>query len=369
MFILTMWILLGTRRRRKPNVVMVASSCTVMLLSTAEMALNMARIYEGFVTLGPSLPGGPEQYFDNVSIPTFVIKSGLFNAQSLILDAVVIYRAYIVWQSFLVIIFPILLWGGLFAASIGTNLVLTGTRPPEVFTIGTNPWMTAIYALDLATNLSATALLAFKLWTVIRSTSSYRSSDGLAPVLRVAIESGIIYTMTMSAGLILFLLRSRSVYIIMDIASPIISIVMNMIVVRVGLAKERKKRCGSGHSRSRSRPLADIETMGFVAVTVPISMPRPSYIRERPESETALRYSGRVERDEVEMGSVAFKLARLALQDDDPPTPDDLDTARDEGLGFGLGGDEEEDEVKSAHLSLNSARTSTFHIITERDLT
>ena len=60
-------------------------------------------------------------------------------------------------------------------------------------------------------------ILALKLWSVIRSTSSYRSSDGLAPVLRVAIESGIIYTMTMSAGLILFLLRSRLVYMIMDI--------------------------------------------------------------------------------------------------------------------------------------------------------
>ena len=50
----------------------------------------MARIYEGFVTIGPFLPGGPEQYFDDVSIPTFVIKSCLFNAQSLILDAIVV---------------------------------------------------------------------------------------------------------------------------------------------------------------------------------------------------------------------------------------------------------------------------------------
>lgn len=50
----------------------------------------MARIYEGFVSRGPLLPGGPEQYFDNVSIPTFVIKSCLFNAQSLILDAIVV---------------------------------------------------------------------------------------------------------------------------------------------------------------------------------------------------------------------------------------------------------------------------------------
>ena len=150
---------------------------------------------------------------------------------------------------------------------------------------------------------------------------------------------------------------------------------MNMIVVRVGLAKERKKRCGSGHSRSISRPIADIETMGFVAVSRPISIPRPSYIRdrERPESETALRYSLRAERDEAEVGSVAFKLARLALHDDDPPTPDDYDrySARDSGVGFALVlAREEDEEVKSASdLALDSARESVFHIISERDLT
>lgn len=152
---------------------------------------------------------------------------------------------------------------------------------------------------------------------------------------------------------------------------------MNMIVVRVGLAKERKKRCGSGHSRSISRPIADIETMGFVAVPRPISIPRPSYIRdrERPESETALRYSLRAERDEAEVGSVAFKLARLALQDDDPPTPDEYDrytcSARDSGVGFALAlAREEDEEVKSASdLALDSARESVFHIISERDLT
>ena len=244
---------------------------------------------------------------------------------------------------------------------------------------------------------------------MIRSTSSYRSSDGLAPVLRVAIESGIIYTMTMSAGLVFFLLRSRLVYVVMDIvcivapafprpplidpclrfsspfpafqSSPTISIVMNMIVVRVGLAIERKKRCGSGHSRSISRPLGaggDIETMGFVAITVPVPIPRPSPSYMRPESETALRYSVnlfRADRDEGEVGSVAFKLARLALQGDDPLTPDDhehrRESARDSGYGeagFGLG-EEDEEEVKSvSDLALDSARGSSFHIVTSASL-
>ncbi len=156
---------------------------------------------------------------------------------------------------------------------------------------------------------------------------------------------------------------------------------MNMIVVRVGLAKERKKLCGSGHSRTLSRPLPDVETMGFVTVAVPrpVSFPLPSYIRERPESETALHYSLRAGRDdsesEVGAGSVAFKLARLALQVDDPPTPDeyyrDGDTAslRDSGIMFGLRGDGEDDDEHDDEEDVKSAREGAFHVIVERDLT
>ena len=70
-------------------------------------------------------------------------------------------------------------------------------------------------------------LLAYKVWNVTRRTFQYRSSDGLAPVLRVAIESGAIYTVTMSAGLALFLLKSEGMLIIIDVvrisASPFFS--------------------------------------------------------------------------------------------------------------------------------------------------
>ena len=34
--------------------------------------------------------------------------------------------------------------------------MLTGKKPPELFGVGTNPWITAVYTLDVATNLSAT---------------------------------------------------------------------------------------------------------------------------------------------------------------------------------------------------------------------
>lgn len=54
------------------------------------MAVNIARVYQGFLSKGLSIEGGPEAYFADVSQPTFVIKSCLYNAQTLVLDAVVV---------------------------------------------------------------------------------------------------------------------------------------------------------------------------------------------------------------------------------------------------------------------------------------
>ena len=59
-------------------------------LQLQEMAVNISRVYQGFISKGPFVDGGPEAYFADVSEPTFVIKSCLYNVQTLILDAVVV---------------------------------------------------------------------------------------------------------------------------------------------------------------------------------------------------------------------------------------------------------------------------------------
>lgn len=55
-----------------------------------EMTVNIMRLYEGFISKGPKQPGGPEAYFGNVSEVSFVLKNALYNAQTLILDGVVV---------------------------------------------------------------------------------------------------------------------------------------------------------------------------------------------------------------------------------------------------------------------------------------
>ncbi|EKM53110.1 uncharacterized protein PHACADRAFT_259285 [Phanerochaete carnosa HHB-10118-sp] len=218
------------------------------------MAVNIERLQQGFLTIGPNLPGGPEQYFANFAQRTFLIKSVLFNCQTLILDFAVIYRAYTVWQNVYIIILPALGWCGLFAASFGTNFVLgTASANGAIFNQEVGVWITANYSMTLATNVIATSLLAYRIWMVKRETSRFLVSHALSPLLRVVIESGAIYSLTVTAALITFVTKSNGVYVMLDMISPIISIVFNMIIVRVGLAREQGLSAQSGEQSGSHR--------------------------------------------------------------------------------------------------------------------
>ncbi|KAG1770311.1 hypothetical protein EV702DRAFT_673135 [Suillus placidus] len=79
-------------------------------LSTAHMVVNITRAKDGLVKYRDTLHGGPASFFEDVSRPTYLIKNALYIMQTLLADAVVIYRCYVVWQSVLVIVLPSMLW-------------------------------------------------------------------------------------------------------------------------------------------------------------------------------------------------------------------------------------------------------------------
>ncbi|KAI0702359.1 hypothetical protein C8T65DRAFT_741524 [Cerioporus squamosus] len=281
MLILTMWILLGHRHRRRPNYVFS------FLTWFQEMTINIIRIYQAFVTVGPHVYGGPEACFEELSHATFLVKSCLCCTQTLIIDGVVIYRAYVVWKNIHVVVLPALAWCGLLALEPTSRSYSKQACPsnPQVV-----PWITAIYAHDLSTNFLSTGQPAARCLSLVALLTSPQHSSrtasgassarppgigesetGLAPILCVVMESGAIYSATIGAGMLLFLVHSNAVFILMDRTSPIISIVFNMIVVRVGLAQERRanrsstraQQTGSGlefrRGRNRSaRPITQL---------------------------------------------------------------------------------------------------------------
>lgn len=127
--------------------------------------------------------------------------------------------------------------------SIANNIAL-GTLPQDTDNIfanakATGRWITAVYAMTLATNLTATStyssspphpfpqpkyltgLLAFRIWRINRSVSQYRTTDRLSPILRVVIESGAIYSVTITAALVAFVVHTPGVYVLLDLAGSL----------------------------------------------------------------------------------------------------------------------------------------------------
>jgi hypothetical protein len=64
----------------------------LMLVRCQTIIVDIVRNCQGFLNVGPALPGGPEQYFSDASQPTFVIKTCIYSVQTVILDAVVVRR-------------------------------------------------------------------------------------------------------------------------------------------------------------------------------------------------------------------------------------------------------------------------------------
>ncbi|KAH8078714.1 hypothetical protein BXZ70DRAFT_1068585 [Cristinia sonorae] len=114
MFGLTMYMMLfRNRMRRCLNYTMITASAVLMLLATLEVSVNAIRVRSGLLARGLSHEGGREGYFADVSERSYIIRGALYNAQTLILDAVVIYRAYVVWRKWKVVLLPAICWVGL----------------------------------------------------------------------------------------------------------------------------------------------------------------------------------------------------------------------------------------------------------------
>lgn len=124
------------------------------------------------------------------------------------------------------------------ATGIGTIYVIgqPETNAVNVFQT-TVRWTTAYYGLAIGTNLLSTGkacirhrarghhepsvgLLAFRIWSVIRKTSQYRTSTSYASrMLATIVECGAVYSATLAAMLVAFSVGSNSAYFIIDIVS------------------------------------------------------------------------------------------------------------------------------------------------------
>lgn len=238
--------------------------------------MDIYRIEQGLVAQRNTFPGGPPAFFADVTQPTFVMKNAVYTLQTLLGDGVVvspritpnkryniliehqIFRCYVVWQNIWIVLLPILGWvavGGQYNKSpsylsdfgliINLYHIATGVgcvyslahaqaTSGNIFASVTGKWITSFYATTLATNLFATILLAYRIWSIDQRVAHVRSrTSQLRPLLEVVVDSGLLYSVTLITALSCFVAQSTGQYVVLDMVSPECSLKFGIFLLRV----------------------------------------------------------------------------------------------------------------------------------------
>ncbi|KZV76687.1 hypothetical protein PENSPDRAFT_622643 [Peniophora sp. CONT] len=230
MFGVTLWVLIYRRTSQKVHGVIFAVACLLWILSTIRVIVDSIHVYNGFLR-SPD----PELYFSDTTKETF--KNAIYELQTLLGDGILIYRCFVVWGDWRVIIFPCILWCAV--AATGTHTVwsisLPLTTSANIFVENAH-WILSFYILTLCCNAFSTGLLAYKLWQINSVVAQYRTSS-LIPVIKLLVECGLLYTICLIVMIITYTRGSNSLFFIINITGQIIPITFYMIIIRAGLSR------------------------------------------------------------------------------------------------------------------------------------
>ncbi|KAJ8589772.1 hypothetical protein M405DRAFT_791234 [Rhizopogon salebrosus TDB-379] len=257
MFFGTIWALTYKQRLRNINRPIAFVAILLLVLSTAHMVVDMVRIENGFVKYRDTFPGGPAAYFANINEPLFVAKNFIVVFQTLVGDAVLIYRCYVVWQSIWIIIVPSLLWcSSAVTGILAPYCALQATsNTTNIFAKATSQWVTAYFASTLATNLLGSGLLAYRIWMIERSVSGGRvTKSPTMHILRVLMDAAILYSVAFFIALVCFVIPNNGEVVMLYMVPPIVSIAFYMVLIRIAIRKQNLS-----HSSARGGSTGETE--------------------------------------------------------------------------------------------------------------
>ncbi|KAM5545668.1 hypothetical protein V8D89_000706 [Ganoderma adspersum] len=248
---IAIWILLYKERKRvssTPNKRLFATSTVMWLLAIAHLAIDVQRADQGLVVHG-NAPNGSTDFFNTLSNPTLVAKDVIYITQTLLGDAFVTYRLFMVWgRSWPVIVIPLLLLIGAAISGYGACVEIGLVEGLGViFASSIAPWGKAFFIISLTTNVFATTLIAARLVWLSRRTKTYRTASALShwDVVEMLVQSAAVYSATLASLMGTYLAGSNAQYICLDLLTPIIGVVFTLIIIRVGLGDTMSELSGA----------------------------------------------------------------------------------------------------------------------------
>ncbi|KAJ6529314.1 hypothetical protein B0H19DRAFT_1006695 [Mycena capillaripes] len=175
-------------------------------------------------------------------------KASCVAFQSLLGDAVLIYRCWFLWSnSWAIIALSLLIWFANIACAIRFLYLKSQMAEGLVRSVSIQPWFEAFWSMTISINILTTSLIIIRIWMVERQNKKFHaqpqsftsvsgSAHGHQPptalslAMRNIIESGMIYTI--ASILQLALQRSNILFIISALELHSVGITFNLIIIR-----------------------------------------------------------------------------------------------------------------------------------------
>ncbi|CAL1707478.1 unnamed protein product [Somion occarium] len=220
-------------KRRKDGGRLVKCFLGVMafsfILITMHLCVDLTRAFAAF-TANMDVPGSPD------------------NTTTVISDAVLLFRAWIVWgRNYFIVTVPILLW---FADILRISSLLNCTIDGNVATAAWFTWSTNVakpgasvlisavfarskyfYVVTLILNLLGSVLIAFRLWSVRRRVS--RHTFGRVPnVISIVVESAAIYSVLLIVMIATSVADESAHFFFLNSMAPVVGSVFSYVILR-----------------------------------------------------------------------------------------------------------------------------------------
>ncbi|KAI0755664.1 hypothetical protein C8Q74DRAFT_1360755 [Fomes fomentarius] len=188
----------------------IGFSTAMLLLITVYMSTEAVFGQEMWI-VNSNFPGGATAWFaENASVWYQTLGTASSVALNLLSDALLIYRIYVVWTDFRVIIFPCLLYLASLALGI-LELYLSG-KPDANFFVGNAARLgTAYWASTISLNIISSCFICGRLIYLGRALEADRSTKGRGKAavrytgtLSIVVESAIPYSVAGFAFLVAF---------------------------------------------------------------------------------------------------------------------------------------------------------------------
>ncbi|KAH9167705.1 hypothetical protein EDB89DRAFT_111108 [Lactarius sanguifluus] len=175
------------------------------------------------------IAAGGDLYFANVASALSLIKTSLYLVITVLFDAFILYRCWLIWdRSLVVIALPFLI----FLADIGTGVAavqgLSGlAKGDSVFIQKQEKITKSFFSSTVAVNGLCSLLIAYRVWVRQNPVRDSRKAFGLSKEAAILVESAALYFVTLICLISTYTRQSNVFNVFLDVACPIIGIPRN----------------------------------------------------------------------------------------------------------------------------------------------